>query len=197
MINEILIAAGALVFVLSFRKYAGIIKSVGKGKMRTEWTVLFAFTVFFLVGYVFQILVELWKIQMDSGLMISAVYFMGAVYVFMVVSLSLSSIRQIRMQEKNAHELKDSSEKLGVMIKERTKELEKTKTELEQKVKERTKELEKTKTELEQKVKERTRELEQKVSDLERLNKISIGRELAMVELKKQIAELEQKLKKK
>ncbi|MDP2890386.1 MAG: PAS domain S-box protein [Bacteroidota bacterium] len=41
--------------------------------------------------------------------------------------------------------------------------------------------------ELEQKVKERTLELEQKNSDLERMNKLFIGRELRMIELKNEI----------
>jgi len=45
--------------------------------------------------------------------------------------------------------------------------------------------------ELEQRVKERTAELEEKNAELERLNKLFVGRELRMVELKERIAELE------
>jgi len=45
--------------------------------------------------------------------------------------------------------------------------------------------------ELEQRVKERTTELESKNSELERLNKLFVGRELKMVELKEKIKELE------
>lgn len=48
--------------------------------------------------------------------------------------------------------------------------------------------------ELEQKVKERTLELEQKNSDLERMNKLFIGRELRMIELKNEIKNLEAKI---
>lgn len=44
--------------------------------------------------------------------------------------------------------------------------------------------------ELEQKVKERTKELEEKYSELERMNKLFVGRELRMVELKKTIEQL-------
>jgi C4-dicarboxylate-specific signal transduction histidine kinase len=197
MINVILIAMGAAVFILSFWKYIGIIRYMKKGRTRTEWIILFAFTFFFLIGYVFQILVEYWNIPLDDRLMISVVYFMGAVYVFLVVSLSLSSVKQIKKQEEKTHELKKSSEELDALVKERTKELEKSKTELEKKIHERTKELEKAKNELEQQVRERTKELEQKVTDFERLNKASIGRELRMIELKKRIQELESKLKNK
>lgn len=44
---------------------------------------------------------------------------------------------------------------------------------------------------LEQRVLERTAELEEKNAELERFNKIFVGRELRMIELKKKIAELE------
>ena len=44
---------------------------------------------------------------------------------------------------------------------------------------------------LEHKVKERTAEIEKKNSELERFNKITVGRELKMVELKKKIEEME------
>lgn len=46
---------------------------------------------------------------------------------------------------------------------------------------------------LEEKVQERTTELNEKVKELERFNKLAIGRELKMVELKKRVRELEGK----
>ena len=49
--------------------------------------------------------------------------------------------------------------------------------------------------ELEQKVEERTNQLQQKNADLEKMNKFFVGRELRMIELKKQIKDLEEKLK--
>jgi BMFP domain-containing protein YqiC len=45
--------------------------------------------------------------------------------------------------------------------------------------------------ELEQKVQERTAELQKTIRQLEETNKIFIGRELRMIELKKRIEELE------
>lgn len=48
--------------------------------------------------------------------------------------------------------------------------------------------------ELEQRVRERTAELEKKNVELERLNKVFVGRELRMIELKKQILTLEKEL---
>lgn len=56
-------------------------------------------------------------------------------------------------------------------------------------------EIRKLNEELEQRVKERTQELEDKNSELNRMNRLFVGRELRMVELKEKIRELESKLK--
>jgi GAF domain-containing protein len=47
---------------------------------------------------------------------------------------------------------------------------------------------------LEDRVKERTTELEKKIAEIERLNRLFVGRELRMKELKERIGELEKKL---
>jgi methyl-accepting chemotaxis protein len=62
-------------------------------------------------------------------------------------------------------------------------------------IREQNKELAKYGQELETKVKERTKELENKNIELEKMNTITVDRELKMIELKKQISELENKLK--
>lgn len=67
------------------------------------------------------------------------------------------------------------------------KELEEARGVLEIKVKSRTQALEEEKNSLEKKVQERTKELQDKVKELEKFQKISIGRELKMIELKKEI----------
>jgi nitrate/nitrite-specific signal transduction histidine kinase len=48
--------------------------------------------------------------------------------------------------------------------------------------------------ELEERVRERTAELEEKNRELERLNRLFVGRELKLIELKKRIKELEGKV---
>lgn len=69
--------------------------------------------------------------------------------------------------------------KLNLELEEGSKELEKERLSLDSKVNERTKELEKSQE-----------ELKERVEELERFRKISVGRELKMIELKKEIEKL-------
>ena len=62
---------------------------------------------------------------------------------------------------------------------------------MEVRVQARTKELKELAGGLEQQVEKETRELQEKISELERFQKLAVGRELKMVELKNKIKELE------
>jgi len=92
---------------------------------------------------------------------------------------------------------------LIVAFKKMIEDLKKNKTALEEanqvleiKVKARTKELEELTANLEEKVKERTKELREKMANLEKFHNLTIGRELKMVELKKEIERLKEEVKK-
>lgn len=74
--------------------------------------------------------------------------------------------------------------------------LEEAKTSLEIRVAARTHELKELAGSLEGKVKERTKELQAKIDELERFQKLTIGRELIMVELKKEIKKMKEELAK-
>lgn len=73
-------------------------------------------------------------------------------------------------------------------------ELEEAKTTLEARVEARTRELRELAQSLEGQVEGRTRELREKVEELERMNKLMLGRELKMVELKGEIRRLKEEL---
>ena len=90
--------------------------------------------------------------------------------------------------------LKESYIILESKIKDRTKELEEERGSLEKKVSERTVELEKLKNDLEKTILERTEKLNSKLEEMEQINKLMTGRELKMVELKKEVEELQSKL---
>jgi len=78
-------------------------------------------------------------------------------------------------------------------LEEAQKQLKNINTELEKRVVERTAELEKLKNNLEKMVEERTKELEEKVKELERFQSLTIGREMKMIELKKEIEKIKAK----
>jgi len=75
-------------------------------------------------------------------------------------------------------------------------EIEAEKSVLEVRVRARTKELEQLAANLDQQVKERTKELQERVKELERFQKLALGRELKMIELKKEIEKLKKELEK-
>ena len=81
-------------------------------------------------------------------------------------------------------------------VRERTKELEEAKGVLEIKVQARTRELRELAGGLEEKVKKRTKELRERVEELERFHRLTVGREVRMVELKKEIEGLKKEIEK-
>ena len=68
---------------------------------------------------------------------------------------------------------------------------------LETRVKARTKQLEELSQSLDQKVKQRTKELQERVDALERFRKLTVDREIKMVELKKEIEKVKKELQEK
>ena len=95
-----------------------------------------------------------------------------------------------QMFRKQAKELETLNEELEQRVQERTSDLEEAKSILEVKVKARTNELEELAKSLEEKVRERTKELQKRVDELEKFHKLTVGRELKMMELKKEIKKL-------
>ena len=97
---------------------------------------------------------------------------------------------------RDIEELVKYQERLEEEVRGRTEELEKAKGILEIKVKARTRELEELAQSLAVKVRERTTELQKRISELEKFHRLTIGRELKMIELKREIEGLKEEIEK-
>ncbi|MEF8847494.1 MAG: HAMP domain-containing protein, partial [Candidatus Paceibacterota bacterium] len=103
-----------------------------------------------------------------------------------------------RIEVSTGGETKELAKTLNHMaenLQESRERLKEAKKSLEVQVKARTKELRELNQELEDRVQKRTQELRKRVSELERFHRLTVGREMKMIELKDKIKELKKKLK--
>ncbi len=94
-------------------------------------------------------------------------------------------------------DLASNFNKMTEDLKSAQKKIEEEKQVLEIKVKARTKLLNELNESLESKVEKRTEDMEKKIKDLEKMSKLMIGRELKMVEMKKEMKKLEEEIENK
>jgi len=135
-----------------------------------------------LIIFLILILIPLISISFFSSFVKSNLIFI----IFIILIFTLADIKT-----------NDEIAELGKAFNQMAEELEKfhsaseeSKTILKIKVKARTRELEELARSLESKVKGRTKELEKRLSELEKFHKLIVGRELKMIDLKKELAKL-------
>jgi hypothetical protein len=128
------------------------------------------------------------NLNQNRPLFIVTTSFMMGFFIFLVLYGDIFS-KKLRGTIKN---LREKTEELT----KKETELREAKQTLEIRVEARTRELKEIAKNLDEQVKKRTGELQEKVQELEKFQKIAVGRELKMIELKKKIRELEEELKK-
>lgn len=97
--------------------------------------------------------------------------------------------------EGETQELAKAFNQMASNLQQSREKLKEAKKTLEVQVKARTKELRRLNRELEERVQKRTQELQKRVNELERFHRLTVGREMKMMELKDKIKELKEKLK--
>ena len=89
-------------------------------ELQWKWRTLIFFMIFFLVGYVLFAAVLLGNLKLPQELVTSPIFFVGAIFVFIVVSLTRSTIGRMKEAEENLRLLNES---LELKVAERNREL--------------------------------------------------------------------------
>ncbi len=158
---------GFLIVFLSFFSYALLLFLEGFGIIRR------------------QPFMESQRALGDPSYFLTTIAFSAGLFFFIGLGTNLFARRLRQRTEelaKLSDNLKEAKEVLEVRVGARTRELEELNRNLDERVKERTRELEESK-----------KELQEKLRELEAVHKLMVGREIKMVELKKEIGELKGK----
>jgi hypothetical protein len=181
MYTSLLVSAGISLMIYSIylhRKLAGIVR---EGNLRRRVNYLLVLIAFFLVGYAFFLAVDtMTKPDLVISLLVSMILFFGAVFVVSVLRITYGILSDL-----NEHV--DKLQMMSKMLDRKYAESEQGKRELAQEEERLASEVKKLRKD------GGDGELVKKMAELQQFQKIAVGRELRMVELKKKLKALEDK----
>lgn len=94
-INSALILVGIIALAFSFFLASRIIRELRAGKLKDRWIILRVLTCVFIAGYILYWVILPHDVDSDS-LIVSGVFFLGAVFVLVVCWLMLQTTRDIK-----------------------------------------------------------------------------------------------------
>lgn len=107
-----IIAAGALILMVSVQRAYNLSKIVPLS-LRFQWRFLTFLICSFIIGYCGYILIQLFRVNFPLEVLIAAIFFCGALFVFGIIALSAQTL----------HQLKQFNDTLELQVQERTQQL--------------------------------------------------------------------------
>jgi len=101
-----------LVFPASIFMLASLVMCIGMNKgvpddLRTKWFAMTYLILFFMGGYVFFVILQLWNISFPLELLTSTVFLGGAIFVFLVMRLTSVTIRKFQESRERISEVNE------------------------------------------------------------------------------------------
>jgi len=103
IINIVFSIAGIIIFIVCEFIVLNILKLFPKAKMRTDWKVIFILVIFFISGYVVNIIALLLNISPILMFMQAFVYIFGAIFVLIVINLSYRTYKILIKTAENSN----------------------------------------------------------------------------------------------
>ncbi len=107
LISVVMVITGA-VFLFGSLLAAGMIRSLVSETFQRKWKVIIYLIRFFLLGYLVYIITITYKLHISMELVSGAVFLGGAVFVFMIVGISKTTILTLKDAEEKLKELNNS-----------------------------------------------------------------------------------------
>lgn len=131
----ILVSLGALFMCAAIFSSYKTRKEVPENLM-FKWLTLSTLMVFFLLGYILFVLIQIYDIQLPLGVFVSIIFMAGGFFVFLVMNLSKLTISRLNSKATQLSEINDN---LDGLVQQKTQQLQETIGQLQEEVKTRKK----------------------------------------------------------